>query len=64
MAQSHLRKVASVRARLEKVTAELEQAILAAQDSGESLRDIAPYAGMTHTKVMELTRKARQAEGG
>lgn len=64
MAQSHLRKVARARAKLDKARLELERAVLQAQESGESLRDIAPYAGMTHTRVLELLRKARQHESG
>lgn len=63
MAQSHLRKVARAKEKLEKARLELEQAVLAAQDSGESLRDIAPFAGMTYTRVHELVRRARQREG-
>jgi DNA-directed RNA polymerase specialized sigma24 family protein len=62
MAQSHLRNVARAAARLEAAREDLARAILAAQTSGESLRDIAPYAGVSYTRVHQIVREARQRE--
>jgi hypothetical protein len=42
---------------------QLRDAILAAHDSGESVRDIAPYAGMSPSRVHELLVEAREAAG-
>jgi len=60
MAQSHLRNVRKAAERLEKARQAFADAILAAQDSGESLRDIAPYAGLAYTRVYEIARDARK----
>lgn len=62
VAQSDLRRVARVRARLEKTRLELGDAMLRAQHSGESIRDIAAAAGLSPTRVHELLREARQQE--
>jgi hypothetical protein len=62
MAQRDLRRVRSVAKRLEKVRAELRDAILIAKRSGETVRDIAPYAGLSPSRVQELVREAEQLE--
>ena len=64
VAQSDLRRVQRVRARLEKARAELRDAILQAQRSGESIRDIAAAAEMSPTRVHELLQEARRLERG
>ena len=61
MAQRDLRRIQRLAARLEQARVELRDAILAAHDSGESIRDIAPYAGMSPSRVHELLAEARQA---
>lgn len=48
--------------RLEYARIELARAILEARRSGETLRDIAPYAGLTHSRVHELAQEAEQLE--
>lgn len=60
MAQSHLRTVRKKAALVEKARGELAQAILAAQESGESVRDIAPYANLSWSRVHEIVREARR----
>lgn len=63
MAQRDLRKVQRLAARLEQDRVALRDAILAAHESGESIRDIAPYAGMSPSRVHELLAEAREAGG-
>lgn len=61
MAQRDLRRVQRLAGRLEDARVALREAILAAHDSGESIRDIAPYAGMSPSRVHELLVEAREA---
>lgn len=63
MAQRDLRKVQRCAVRLERERRELRDAILAAHESGESVRDIAPYAGVSPSRVHELLVEAREAAG-
>lgn len=49
-------------ARLERARAELRDAIWAAKKSGESVRDIAPWAGLKPTRVQELIQEAKRLE--
>lgn len=42
----------------------LRDAILQAHRSGESIRDIAPYAGLSPSRVQELLKEARDLEDG
>ena len=62
MAQKDLRRVRAAARRLEKAQAALRDAIYAASRSGESTRDIAPYAGMSHSQVAERIKEAARAE--
>lgn len=48
--------------RLEAARIALRDAILAANKSGESVRDIAPWAGVSATRVQELLTEARRLE--
>lgn len=64
MAQSHLRNVKKAADRLEAARKAFAEAILAAQESGESVRDIAPYAGVAYTRVYEIARDARKRRDG
>lgn len=62
MAQKDLRRVRRAAGRLETARVELREAILAAHKSGESVRDIAPYAGVSASRVYDLLREAQAAE--
>jgi hypothetical protein len=62
LAQKDLKKVAAAAAKVERSRAVLRDAIYAASRSGESVRDIAPYAGLSSTRVHELLREARRLE--
>lgn len=41
---------------------ELRDAIVTASESGESVRDIAAYAGLSPSRVHEMLRKTRQEQ--
>lgn len=62
MAQRDLRRVRAAARRMEKAERELREAILAAIESGESYRDIAPYAGLSYSRVYQIAQKARGGE--
>ena len=59
MAQKDLRAVRTAARRIERAERELAAAILRAVESGESYRDIAPWAGLSYSRVHQLARKAR-----
>ena len=63
MAQSDLRRVQRAARKVNKAREELAQAIMIAQRSGESLRDIAPFAELSYSRVHELIREMRKREG-
>ncbi len=60
MAQRDLRRVAKCAERVERARHELELAIMACVESGETLRDIAPYAGLSASRLHEIVRNARR----
>jgi len=60
VAQRDLKNVAKAAKRLEQARAGLARAVLAAQESGEVIRDIAPYAGLSTSRVHELIREAKR----
>lgn len=60
MSRRDLRRVERAAAKVGKARLELGDAILAAQESGESLRDIAPFAGLSYSRVHELVQEARK----
>lgn len=62
MSQRDLRRVRTRATQLERARAQLRDAILRAHQSGESIRDIAPFAGMSPSRVHELLAEARQLE--
>lgn len=64
MAQKDLRKVRAAARRLAAARADLRDAIHAANLSGESVRDIAPYADLSPSRVQELLKEARELEQG
>jgi hypothetical protein len=62
MAQSDLRAVQRAAKRVEKARTALRDAILAASKAGESVRDIAPWAGISPSRVHEMLQEARNLE--
>jgi hypothetical protein len=60
MAQRQLRNVAKAAARVEQAREGLARAVLAAQESGETIRDIAPYAKLSPSRIHDLIRQARK----
>ncbi len=61
MAKADLRRVARAAQRVRESRDELEAAIVAASASGESYRDIAEAAGMSHQRVGQIVKKGRTA---
>ena len=59
VAQRDLRRVGRVADRAERVRVELADAILAAHESGETVRDIAPHARLSSSRVHDLLKEAR-----
>ena len=59
MAQKDLRRVRSAARKVERAERELHLAILAAVESGESYRDIAPWAGLSYTRVFQISKQMR-----
>lgn len=60
MAQRDLKRVRQAADRLEQDRIALSRAILAASESGETIRDIAPYARLSTSRVHEMIREARK----
>lgn len=58
MARADLRRVAKACDRVEKARAELAAAILAAVASGETYRDVARFARMSHQRVAQIVQEA------
>jgi hypothetical protein len=58
MAQSDLRRVERFREALEDARAGLFVAILQARESGETLRDIAKAAGLSHQRVHQIIQQS------
>ena len=67
MARRDLDKVRRAAERLRQAEDDLAVAVAAAKDSGETLRDIAGYANMSHQQVDRLVERvkerAREAAG-
>jgi hypothetical protein len=63
VAQKELRRVRAAANRVSKAEQDLHDAILAAVESGESYRDIAPHAGLSYSRVYQIAQK-RKAAGG
>lgn len=59
MAQADLRRVRRAARRVEDSEAELKDAIIAARESGETYRDIAEAAGLSHQRIWQLTHPKR-----
>lgn len=61
MAQKDLRRVARARDQVEQAEKERVDAIVAARRSGETLRDIAEVAGLSHQRIHQILRKNNTA---
>ncbi len=62
VAQADLRRVRRAKHRIEAALEERENAICAAWDSGESMRDIAKVAGLSSSRVQQIVA-ARRRQG-
>ena len=62
MAQKDLRKVRSEAVKVAAARGRLETAIVRAADAGESNRDIAPYADLSHAKIAQLIAEHRREQ--
>jgi hypothetical protein len=62
VAQKELKKVRSAAKRLGDCRARLGDAMLAAQRSGESVQDIADWAGLPKTTAQRILDEAKQRE--
>ena len=60
VAQRDLRRVAAKAKAVERAERDLREAILQAIESGESYRDIAPYAGLSYSRVYQIAQESRQ----
>lgn len=60
MAMVHLRRVAACAQKLEDVRQDRDDAIREAYASGETMRDIAKHAGMSHQRVQQIVSAARK----
>jgi hypothetical protein len=60
VAKSDLRKVSLCAKRIEEARFNLIDAIIRARDSGESLRDIADAAGLSHQRIHQLVTVRRR----
>lgn len=60
MAMAHLRRVAACRDKLEEVRLNRDEAIIEAYMSGETQRDIARYAGISHQRVQQIVAAGKR----
>jgi len=63
MAQKDLRRVRADAAKLKAAEQRLKASIVAAQQSGESIRDIAPFAGLSPARIHQILREATRDLG-
>ena len=59
MAMIHLRRIEACRAKIQASMRERDEAIREAWAQGETMRDIAKYAGMSHQRVQQIIREGR-----
>jgi Mor family transcriptional regulator len=64
MAQADLRRVRRASSRVDEAREQLTAAILAAHASGETLRDIARAARLSHQRIHEIVREAERDQRG
>lgn len=57
MAQADLRRIARIVAKIAECQDELREAIIAAHASGETYRDIARAAGLSHQRVWQIANR-------
>jgi hypothetical protein len=57
MARADLRRVERAASKVEEARRDLREAILAARASGETFRDIADAAGLSHQRVHQITQE-------
>jgi hypothetical protein len=62
LAHQDLKNVATAARKVDASRAGLRDKIYVASKSGESVRDIARYAGLSPTRVHELLKEARQLD--
>ena len=62
MARSHLRRCRVIAQKVDRVQAELDHAMRAARDSGESLRDIGQEVRLSHQQVANRIKALEQRE--
>lgn len=62
MAQKHLRKVKQAANDINQARRRFELVVLEAHQSGETLRDIADWAGVSHQRIHQIIRDARDRE--
>jgi hypothetical protein len=62
VAQKDLRRVRAEAGKLRQADRRLRAAIVAAHRSGESTRDIAPYADLSHQRVQQILVEERRAQ--
>jgi len=62
VAGKDLRKVRAAARRVEQARAALRDAVYQAYQSGESYREIAPHASVSHSQVAELVKEAARLE--
>ena len=60
MTQRDLRRVRTKARAVERAERELHAAILQAVAAGESYRDIAPYAGISFSRIYQIVRDAKE----
>ena len=64
MAQKDLRRVQTEALKIKAAEQRLRDAIVAAQQSGETIRDIAPYANLSPSRIHQILREASRDAGG
>lgn len=62
VAMADLRRVARAVERLDSAREEFVAAVMAARASGETLRDIAQFAGVSHQRIAQIERVHRARE--
>jgi len=62
MAQKDLRRVRTAANRVQAAERRLREVMVKAQDSGESVRDIAPFAGLSPSRVQQMLTQARREQ--
>ncbi len=61
VAQVHLRRVARAARKSKAARAELREAILEARESSETYADIGKAAGLTHARIVQIVKEAKDA---